>query len=46
MTRIHIDIKGTILFYSNPAGYVRIMKALVDPIFEKDELIDFLSECN
>jgi len=39
-----IQIKNNrILYYGNPAGYIDKDKAVVDPMFEKDELKSYLS---
>ena len=35
--------KDIILYYNNPAGYVSGGKAVVDPLFESEELNAFLS---
>ncbi len=35
--------KDVVLYYSNPAGYIRDGKAVVDPLFQTEELTAFLS---
>lgn len=42
MSGIKIE-NGTILFYGNAAGYVSNGRAVVDPMFQGDELSDFLA---
>ena len=35
--------KDVVLYYNNPAGYIRDGKAVVDPLFQTEELTAFLS---
>lgn len=35
--------KSTILYYGNPAGYLTDGKAVVDPLFQTEEMTAFLS---
>ncbi|ADB68644.1 TPA_asm: hypothetical protein GYO74_14015 [Listeria monocytogenes] len=42
MREITIE-KGTIVYYGNAAGYVSGNKAVVDPLFESQEMQDFLN---
>ena len=44
MKAIEITEQGIISFYGNRAGYVRRDTAYLDPMFEKDELIEYLKE--
>lgn len=41
----NIEIRnGRVLYYGNEAGYVENGRAVVDPIFQSDELSDFLAK--
>ncbi|WP_294852421.1 YodL domain-containing protein [uncultured Oscillibacter sp.] len=44
MPQIMIDTYNRIICYGNPAGYVKGSKAIVDPIFQTDELTAFLTK--
>lgn len=44
MTGIRIDAGGRVLCYGNPAGYVNGDRAVVDPLFQTDELSEFLEK--
>ena len=35
---------GILIYYGNPAGYLSEGKVVLDSIFDKEEIIDFLSE--
>lgn len=43
MSGIRIQ-RGRILYYGNPAGYVEGGRAIVDPLFQRDELLRYLTE--
>lgn len=45
MRRISLQ-KGIILYYGNAAGYITGEKAVADPLFESQELKDFLDKQN
>lgn len=44
MPKIMIDTRNRIIFYGNPAGYVTGDQAVVDPMFQTDELALFLQK--
>lgn len=45
MQQIYFDRDDRLIFYGNPAGYVRESEAVVDPVFKTDELVAFLEKC-
>ena len=44
MQRIFIDNHDRILYYSNPAGYIAEKEAVVDTMFQTQELERFLQK--
>lgn len=44
MQRIFIDNHDRILYYSNPAGYIAEKEAVVDTMFQTQELESFLQK--
>lgn len=46
MQKIYIDTHDRIISYGNPAGYIKENKAIADPIFQTDELEQFLRKQN
>ncbi|MEG1578843.1 MAG: YodL domain-containing protein, partial [Oscillospiraceae bacterium] len=46
MTRITIDSRNRIIFYGSPAGYLQENKAVVDPLFQNNELENWLTVRN
>lgn len=46
MARITIDNRNRIIFYGSPAGYLQENKAVVDPMFQNNELENWLTVRN
>ena len=43
MKRIYVQ-NGIVFFYGNPAGYLGDGKAVIDCMFQKEELVSFVKE--
>ena len=43
MKQLYFD-NGVLMYYGNPAGYLADGKVVLDPIFEKEEIISFVRE--
>ena len=43
MTRFTVDGRGRLVFYGNMVGYVKDSTAVVDEMFQSDELCQYLS---
>ena len=46
MEKILINNENLIIYYGNKAGYIKDDQAVIDPMFQNEELVDFLTKEN